>query len=56
MMKNGVRSFVIKLQCVARMHTSLRALVLVAFYCVLALSKFNGTFSSVSPGYQHGAG
>ena len=41
------------------MHTSLRALVLVAFYCVLALSKCNGTTtvtSSVSPGYQHGAG
>ena len=40
------------------MHTSLRALVLVAFYCVLALSKFNGTTtsSSVSPWYQHGVG
>ena len=35
------------------MHTSLRALVLVAFYCVLALSKSNGTTtSSVSPWYQ----
>ena len=40
------------------MHTSLKALVLVAFYCVLALSKFNGTTtsSSVSPWYQHGVG
>ena len=40
------------------MHTSLRALVLVAFYCVLALSKFNGTTtsSSVSPWYQLGVG
>ena len=33
-------------------------LALVAFYCVLVLSKLNGTTtsSSVSPGYQHGAG
>ena len=40
------------------MHTSLRALVLVAFYCVLALFKSNGTTtsSSVSPWYQHGVG
>ena len=40
------------------MHTSLKALVLVAFYCVLALSKFNGTTTSysVSPWYQHGVG
>ena len=37
--------------------TSLRALGFVAFYCVLALSKFNGTTTSspVSPGYQYGA-
>ena len=38
--------------------TSLRALGFVAFCCVLALSKFNGTTTSspVSPGYQYGAG
>ena len=37
---------------------SLRALGFVAFYCVLALSKFTGTTTSspVSPGYQYGAG
>ena len=32
-------------------------MVLVAFYCVSSLSKLNGTTTtSVSLGYQHGAG